>query len=54
MEKFLLIVFGGSTTGLLAILATLAFSYGHIFQSAMVGVLGLTFLWGILTILADV
>lgn len=54
MEKFLLIVFGGSTAGLFAILATLAFSHGHIFQCAMVGVLGLTFLWGALMTLAEV
>lgn len=53
MEKFLLIVAGGSTTGLFGIIAVSAVSTGFVAQGCMVGFIGLLFAGLFLTLLVE-
>lgn len=53
MDKILIMVFGGSMVGLLAMIATLAISSGMVFQGVLVGFLGLMFGGVFLLMLAD-
>lgn len=53
MDKFLLIVAGGSFCGLFALLSVLAISIGMVFQGALIGVLGLMFSGVMLAMLAE-
>lgn len=53
MDKFLIILAGGSFCGLFALLSVLAISIGMVFQGALIGILGLMFSGVMLAMLAE-